>query len=330
MIIDHITPGPSPTSVTTRVTLEKQSTGPGRVYQVIFSVCDNPCCACENVLCQCLGAREESSGSKPGGPGTAWLEFSLDLGQHHLSRAFGTGGKAGALGHDLVTELTPERWQWLWQFFLTAKRGLMATVDLDTVNVHFPAEVLSGEGSVVGYFEVFPWAEVIGFEHGGSKWVVDDQYCASPGCACTEAALWLFRSPAQPVAEAEGIRSSGVLTLDYESGRFTLRGEYANCPPGQTLLDALRAAEPELEAKLRARHAQIKQLGRRFLHGRAQHGTGPGVAPLNEPAAKPEPARVKGVPARKKTKPRRGKICPCGSGKLFSKCCGAEGKKAKR
>ena len=183
---------------------------------------------------------------------------------------------------------------------------------------------------MVGYFEVFPWAEVVGFEHGGFKWVVDDQYCASPGCACTEAALWLFRNPEQPVAEAEGIRSSGVLTLDYESGRFTLRGEYANCPPGQTLLDSLRVAEPELEGKLRARHAQIKQLGRSFLHGRAQHGTGPGVAPLNEPAAKPEPARGKRAPARKKTERRRGKTCPCGSGKPFSKCCGAVRKKPKR
>src|SRR5439155_3328139 len=102
---------------------------------------------------------------------------------------------AAALGRAVVAELQSPDWEALAGYFLATKRYQMKTMDLATVPAQFPAEVMTGGGSMVGYAEVFPWAEPWDFKLGSDCWLADDQYCVRPGCTCTQTALTFFHLP---------------------------------------------------------------------------------------------------------------------------------------
>ncbi|MBI4659519.1 MAG: hypothetical protein HY735_11820 [Verrucomicrobia bacterium] len=65
----------------------------------------------------------------------------------------------------------------------------METMDPETLDARLPDQVLAGDGTMVAYAEIFPWAEMFEFSRDGERWVVDDQYCVRPGCTCTESLL---------------------------------------------------------------------------------------------------------------------------------------------
>ena len=237
---------------------------------------------------------------------------------------------AAVSGDDVLqraAELQPPDWEALADFFLATKRHRMETMDLATVPAEFPAEVMAERGSMVGYVEVFPWAQPWDFMLSADWWLADDQYCVRPGCTCTQTALTLFRLPKRTPSWRDKVKPEISLRYDYVSRLTELIEARPRHPAAGELMQTLRAAYPDFGEVLRERHRQLKQLGRRLLRKSrrqtqraswAQEDVELDAAAESSPLQPPAPETVRAV-----MRPGRNDPCPCGSGKKFKKCCGA-------
>jgi hypothetical protein len=288
----------------------------GQTFNARLRICANPCCPCGVVGFECR--RLDTPGER--------LAFDVDLYRRQLNTKVQSAPDGVALGRAFVAEAQPGDWAWLQELFSSVKRRQMETMNLDTLPVDLPRDVQRGDGTMVGYAEIFPWAEALRFTRDGVEWVVDDQYCVRPECGCTEVGLAFYRMSAGERPPDEPVRCSAFLFHNYRSHQTDVKESRPGTPnPGQ-LVHALRAAHPGLADTLRHRHAQLKQLGRRLMPKRSRrtrpsssYGMRHGPVADDPPPPPPPPAPA----ASAGPKVGRNDPCPCGSGKKFKKCCGA-------
>lgn len=154
-------------------------------------------------------------------------------------------------------------------------------------------------GVCVGWAELFPKSEARVFEHEGVSVFVDDQYCVTASCACSEVILSFFRIERRAADDSEGVLL-GVVRYDLRTRRHKLE----SAAPGssaktvlqmtETLFKALPAIHDELDRRFRFMRGFADWLAERRLAQRVKPGA---VAPgRNDP-------------------------CPCGSGRKYKKCC---------
>lgn len=294
----------------------------GRAFTALLFICQNPCCPCGVVGFDC---RDEvaAGATTPSRPLPPPVQFDLDVFKRTLSPRKQSDPEGLALGKAFVAEAKTEPWEWLQKQFMSVKAWHMRTMDLDSLHAEFPPEVLAGDGSMVGYAEVFPWSDAFVFARNDGEWLVADQYCVAPGCKCTETVL-VFCQPAAPCEQAdEPPRGAPALRFNYVSGKSELIEVQPGGPPVATLMQGLRAAHPDLVDTLRQRHQQLHRLARRLLpksrsraRRRAADAAELGFEPHHEAAPSPAPA-VRAAP-----KVGRNDPCPCGSGRKYKKCCG--------
>ncbi len=289
----------------------------GESFGVTFRACGSPCCPCGVVTFEC---RAEAAPELP--PRC----FDLDLFQRELTTQVQSAPEGVALGRAFLAEAQEPEWVWLCEFFLNTKRLQMEAMDLDTVAVDLPADFKDDAGTMVSYRDVFPWAESLEFQHGGRKWFAEDQFCARPGCNCTEVGLGCFQRTADGQPSAKPLECVTLLFHDYVSGKTRVDTAQPGSPGPDALLPSLRAALPDLPGLLRRRHGQLQHLGRRFQsrsrrpQARRPYSYLMGDG-LDEGEALLPPAFA---PAAPRSAPvGRNDPCPCGSGKKFKKCCGA-------
>ena len=180
-----------------RFTLE-QAPFAGQTFVANFRICGNPCCPCGVVGFEC---RRVDTPEPP-------RRFDLDVTQRQINTQVQSAPGGVALGRAFLAEAQEAQWTWLADLFLAAKRRQMETMDLDTLNAQLPADVKAGDGTMVGYAEIFAWTETFKFNRDGAEWFVDDQHCVRSGCDCNEAGLAFFRVPAEPSPRTEP-RGSG-------------------------------------------------------------------------------------------------------------------------
>jgi hypothetical protein len=285
---------------TARFTLE-QAPLAGQTFNATFSVCPNPCCPCGWVGLKC---RLEPASDQ-------LLNFGLDVFEHRLNTRVGSSPAGIDLGRAFIAEAEDSHWEWLGNLFLSAKRRQMETMDLDQIDAQLPPDVSAENGTMLGYAEIFPWVDTITFTHEATEWFVDDQYCIRPGCKCTLAGLSFLPVRNRTSTSPQRLRPSLFLHYDYRTVEFTVVDVRSRCPDPKSLLQTLRASNPDLDRKLDRRHQQLKQLGRRLLRPLSPHALGP-----DEPTSRVQPVV-------RPPKPGRNDPCPCGSGKKYKKCCGA-------
>jgi hypothetical protein len=281
----------------------------GQPFTVTFRVCGNPCCPCGVVEFEC---RVEAAPELP--PQC----FDLDLFKRELTTHTHAAPDGVALGRAFLAEAQDPEWVWLCEFFLATKRCQMATMDLDTLATDLPTDFQADAGTMVSYRDVFPWAESLKFTHGGAEWFAEEQYCARPGCDCTEVGLGCFQLPAGERPSAKPLKCVTFLFYDYVSGQTRKDEAEPGSPAPAALLEALRAEHQDFAGLLRHRHGQLQHLGRRF-QSKSAHKVPRGTHSLGDAitAWPPSPAR------QALARPGRNDSCPCGSGKKFKKCCGA-------
>lgn len=207
------------------------------------------------------------------------------------------------------------------RLFRGTKRRQMETMDLDALQVAFPPEVLAGEGSMVAYAEVLPWAEAFKFSLAGACWVADDQYCVRPGCNCTETALVFFRLPKDATAARDPLAYDKFLRHDYVRGKMEVVKAKPGSPAAAELMQALRAAHPNFEHTLRVRHRQLKHLGNRYLPKSRRRSRRASSYPFDDDGTAVEPPPPAPA-ARSLPKVGRSNPCSCGSGRKYKRCCG--------
>jgi len=204
---------------------------------------------------------------------------------------------AFSLAKAVEWEISEAQWAELRGFYLAAKQQQTEKADLSRVEVQFPSEVLEGDGTMVGYYEIFPYARPIVVTLDATPWFLDDQYCVSPTCRCREAALSFLKGHSSPVPDSGGSHPEISIRYAYDKGEITAHlAANASGPSAQDLLQLLKDAQQNLDASLAERHRLLRQLFRRAI----------AKAPIRVPS---------------KT-PGRNDPCPCGSGKKYKRCCG--------
>ena len=202
------------------------------------------------------------------------------------------------LAKTVANEINKADWNKLRSFYLGIKQYLTEHTDPDQIDADFPPDVLAGDGSMVGYYEILPYAKPVEFTLGAQTWLLDDQHCIRAKCSCQEAALSFFEL--RPSARYRGVGSEPTLCIRYayDTGQIeSLSRAKDEWRSGQDFVDALREVLPNLDSVLAKRQALLRRLYRRALSRKTIRLQAP--------------------------KPGRNERCPCGSGKKYKNCCGA-------
>ena len=284
---------PSSQSATGWLLLEQGNLA-GRRYRFETSVCPSPVCQCERVTLRCSPELPELS---PEVYVPVCLEMDLE------KREIGNFGKLKSdpasitVAKAIANEISKADWNRLWGFYLSAKRYLTEHADPDQIDAHFPPDVLAGDGSMVGYYEILPYAKPIEFTLGAHTWVLDDQHCVRAKCSCQEAVLSFFEL--RPSAQPSGNGSEPTLCIRYayDTGQIEALSNVKDRRwSGKAFVDALKKVLPDVDSVLAKRQALLRRLYRRALSRKTIRLQAP--------------------------KPGRNDPCPCGSGKKYKSCHG--------
>ncbi len=269
----------------------------GQYFRVQYHVCVNPVCQCDHIGMQCALGSDSPSGSGLFAP----ICLEMDLRQRSIAnlKKLEADPNAFALAKAIADEISEEQWETLSWLYVAEKQRQTEQADLDQVEVHFPPEVLAGDGSVVAYYELFPYARRIAATLDGVPWILDDQYCVNPTCRCREAFVSFLQGHSAPVFGVSCVKEEIAIRYAYDKGETTQSlVSKASGPSAHDILSQIKDARPDLDTILAERHALLRRLFRRAKAETKPH-----------------------VPTKKLG---RNDPCPCGSGKKYKRCCGAD------
>ncbi len=272
-------------------------------------VCADPSCDCPNVCLECTQEHPVS------GERRQTFRFWLDLEKRELShgRDPAPSPESLAFGSAVAAELGDPDWLALADYLRKAKDRHFR--DSAGPEGAFPAEVLSGEVSMVGYSEIFPRASAFVLQIDSDNWLADDQYCVNPECRCREALLSFISLTGD--TPPENLPEAPAAFYDYRRAKFVPANQPSGQPELAELFRRLRQAHPDLDLQLKARHLEMRTLYRQAL--RAESDADP-VHVASETRSGSTAAASPLAP--RSTKAGRNDPCPCGSGKKYKKCCG--------
>jgi len=297
-------------------------------FAATLKICQSPTCPCGYIGMECRPLTGEGVPNSGDLAEMMPLHLDIDVVDCVVKSAANASPAVDALALAVAAEIQDTDWGWLMDHLQGAKRGLMETMNLATLDPWFPPEVVE-DGAMVGYREVFPWAEVWTFESGDGRWFVGDEYCVQPGCDCTEVLLAFFQ-PGDHAAAVKGTLPVPDLCMffNYKTGRFQVETAKPGCPTDR-LISALRKTCPSLGEDLAQRHRQLQHLGRRLIV-KSRRNSKPSNLRLwdkGPQADRPDSSQA----AARPNAPAAGRNdpCPCGSGKKYKKCCMAADERSK-
>ena len=228
------------------------------------------------------------------GTGDSSHSFAVRVQERKADTRKTSSGIDASFGRNFARELSAQEWDDLLVVYTKAKEAVTESADLTTVPVYFPDDC---DGTIFWYRGVLPHAAPFRSFVDGKPADAFDSYCAMPDCPCTEAFLTFVR-----VGE-----NHRRLPDDYTEVRVSyserkvvavVRKAKRETPTPDVLVQALLKHHPDAWDRLRARHANMKALYRRWEAER-------------EPPPLPDSTKKVG----------RNDPCPCGSGKKHKKCC---------
>ena len=267
----------------------------GQQYRLALSVCENPVCKCERISLDCYsdpGAPSEVHSSDP-------IHLEMDLSTRAIAnlKELKRNKSAYALAISFESEISNDEWAKLSRIFLAAKYRQTEQANMDQIEIHFPPDVLSGHGSMVGYYEILPYARPIAITLESAVWILDDQYCVNVECVCREAVISLFAETPFDDCDERPVMTEVSFRYGYDTGKIdTLLTPRDSGPAGADLLRALELVQPDLNSFLDKRHTLLRRLFQRATARKAIRLTKKAVG--------------------------RNDLCPCGSGKKYKRCCG--------
>jgi hypothetical protein len=267
----------------------------GRRYGVETSLCPSPVCQCDRMGLRCF---PETTGQSPPASVPVCLEMDLERCAIANFQQLKSDPASISVAMAIANEISQADWNRLRSFYLGVKQYLTEHTDPDQIDADFPPEVLAHEGSMVGYYEILPYARSVEFTLGAQTWLLDDQHCVRSGCSCQEAVLSFFEFRPSTPPSGTGIEPALSIRYGYGTGQIEpLSGALEGRWPEQDFVNALKKVLPDLDAVLAKRQALLQRLYRRALSRKTIRLQAP--------------------------QPSRNDPCPCGSGKKYKKCCGA-------
>ena len=268
----------------------------GENYRIQWSICENPLCTCEDVEFAFEGVDD-------GPPGVAndmsRYVFSLDVGEKRIvskdDRALSTA--TSNFARAFMKDLDTNQWNDIQTAFYSYKVHVTKNCDIEELNPAFPMEQIEYEGIMVGWQDIFPYAEDISINDGPTQYYFDDQYCINSTCSCKDVALAIL-----PIENgiAQGGDSSPAVRYNYMNGKWKLETLPAdNSQPVGRIMGKLSESLPDLSGTLKTRHGILRRLYGKYRQNQGLETTG-----------------------QPKQKIGRNEPCPCGSGKKYKMCCG--------
>jgi hypothetical protein len=150
----------------------------------------------------------------------------------------------------------------------------------------------------------------------GRRFLVEDRYCANPGCDCQSVTLEFF----EVVTQADGqnrIYQRFLGRVMFEGRLIVDRRMQFPLADATAVLTAWREEYGDELKLFERRYEEVKEIGQRSLEDepirRPIRGPRTGPTADDSLSAESPPAHVE---------LRRNAPCPCGSGKKYKKCCG--------
>lgn len=265
----------------------------GQVWNLHLDSCSDPMCPCWIVAfsCWCDGDDEGEL-----------LRFKLDTMERGLvpSSVDPADIKTMEFARCVVASFREEDWQRLANYCQEEKSNLVESMNVADLDGDFPEDLVGGD--LVGYNQVFPFAEPFSFEHEEQIWSVADFYSIDRKCKSSEANLSLVAMDDRSEENLNGPEDGILVRYDYRTGNIVVAtpgkpGE----PTARQLMASLKSEYPDFRKTLVKRHSDL-----RFLNEAAMQKMGLRQSQVREVA-----------------KVGRNDPCPCGSGKKYKKCCGA-------
>ena len=278
----------------------------GRVFTAGASlVCESPVCTCGELK---LSFREISDS-----PSNNRHNFDIVLStvSRKLAQPRGRQREEDPEGYrfavDFINDVTDTLWMQLaWLYDALMRERMRAIKDPGSIEIDFFMHNVA-EGDLVGYTEVLPYADPFVISVDDAVYLVEDIYCISPVCHCTDPVLSFFMI-------ADGDRADvpvAVLQYDYKTRTWSNFSDSSAPLPGiaRIFKSAFALQYPAFRDELKERHRIMRRLYATYLD-RYAAGLQPGFESVQDSrAAQPKP-------------PGRNDPCPCGSGKKYKRCCG--------
>jgi hypothetical protein len=234
----------------------------GEYYRLSPHICTNPFCECKVISLNCFPRAKDS----PQLFASTHICLEMDLAQRVVTnlKKQEVDSTGYVFAKSVASEISDGDWAELWNIYLLVKLRQTEQADLDSLDIQFPPEVLAGDGWMVSYNEILPFAPRVVFPVGVDQWFFDDQYCVNPTCSCREAAISFFLVRSSRPRESLPIDPDLTFFYAYEKGQITPR-EVANASgrSGHHLFKALKDSRPDLDSFLAQRHRVLRRLFRR-------------------------------------------------------------------
>ncbi len=258
----------------------------GEKYTGDFHICDSPTCSCTSILFNLKSGRPDE---------TEEFHFYIDV----LKREPLETGIKAVTRKDMefaglfAKDISDEDWKEFYEFFKNVKKYIIDNTPLSKIQIDFPADSIENHSRMVGYYETFPYAEMLNFKLDDASYTIDDQYCLKTNCSCKHTVIGFI--PISEDGELNG--KTDYIYFNYINKTWEIEAHDSEA-------DIARLVGKVIENKwhilFKERHKKLKTLYK-----------------MNKNDFKS--AQKNSVAPVKKT--GRNAPCPCGSGKKYKKCC---------
>jgi hypothetical protein len=280
------------------------------------SLCANPDCECGDVFFDLL----EHDEARPYGVGDVKLALRVDTQTWQESQSPARPASLDALALDFLREY-PAAERAVWQEEVAQKRQAARRIReyrldprvVETAELVAFGDILSERGSLYSGGTSVAFR----FEHGGTRYLVDDLYCPNPDCHCEDVHLAFFRCRQSEADGATTVEECFRAIVSLEDGHVESVKCYQGTHGEASAVLRVWRDRPDFDYFLddfRWRYGKVKEIAERNGPTRdAMRGPwGPSEEILSPPVERlSSPPRV-----------GRNDPCPCGSGKKYKKCCG--------
>jgi len=270
-------------------------------WHIKLDICTNPTCGCRDVTFELYGSENKESAIPK-------HRMTIDVFKNKAVKLKGnkpTSKEDFQLAKALAKKLSEKDWRHLRKFFLDVKRHITKSASIKDLNITFPEKKIEKDGLMIGYHNIFPYAEDIVIELDDIHYVLDDQYCLSYTCPCTHTGLsFLARKKDLALNQYNPL----FIIFDYKTNTYEIenRGTKKIASPKVLVKEIQRK---QLGEVFKERHEKLRTLYDNYRE--AIHG------PLKQSRIRQEITRTSdGAPKIGRNDP-----CPCGSGKKYKKCC---------
>lgn len=155
-----------------------------------------------------------------------------------------------------LSRLEDDDFYFLYKMLFAIKNEMTEEASPDSIVAHFEYDEIENEGSMAAYNNVLPFGDQLTIDHDKENYIIFDQYCLRPKCACTDAFLSVLDT------KKIGGPDSSICTfaVNYLQKQWKEVERHSPLPAEQTLKAVMEEQLTDFYDLLRARHTRLKAI----------------------------------------------------------------------